>query len=148
MKKDRIIYWSATGIIGLMMLFSAYNYFSNPQMAGAFKHLGFPDYFRIELAIAKILGVAILLIPQVSNKIKEWAYAGFGIVFISASIAHASSGDPSSAIITPMIFLAILAVSNFYLYKLSKIQKVAKVAVRSTKQTSTPSITKPEFSLS
>ena len=117
MKKNNIIYWVTTGLLGLMMTFSAYSYLTNPEIMAAFKHLGFPDYFRIELAAAKFLGVLVLLIPQIPNKIKEWAYAGFGITFISAAIGHLSSGDPVSVAIMPVIFLAVLVVSNIYLYK-------------------------------
>ena len=65
MKKDNIIYWVTTGLIGAMMLFSAYNYFTNAEMKAAFVHLGFPDYFRIELGVAKIFGVLALLISAV-----------------------------------------------------------------------------------
>ena len=118
MKKNKIIYWGTTGIIGLMMLFSAYSYFTNPKMAEAFKHFGFPDYFRIELAFAKIIGVLALLIPQIPARVKEWAYAGFGIVFISASIAHFNNGDAMAMVATPVIFLAVLIVSNIYFHKL------------------------------
>jgi DoxX-like family len=117
MKKDKIIYWVSTGLFGAMMLFSGYSYFTNPQMADAFKHLGFPDYFRVELGSAKILGALVLLIPQIPAKIKEWAYAGFGIILISAAIAHNSVGDPTSAVVTPLVMLVILAVSNFYFSK-------------------------------
>ncbi len=117
MKKNTVIYWVSTGLLSFMMLFSAWNYFTNPQMSAAFKHLGFSDYFRYELAIAKILGALALIIPQVPVKLKEWAYAGFAITFISASIAHYSSGDPASAIITPLVFLAVLAVSYLFLFK-------------------------------
>jgi len=120
MKKDKIIYWATTGVISLMMLFSAYQYISNPQMEEAFKHLGFPGYFRIELALAKIVGAAVLLIPQIPARIKEWAYAGFGIVFISASIAHFTSGDPVKNVIMPVVFLAILIASNIFLHKLNR----------------------------
>ena len=75
---------------------------------------------QVELACAKILGTLVLLIPQIPTKIKEWAYAGFGITFISATIAHINSGDPTSAVVTPMVLLGILAVSNFYLTKVSQ----------------------------
>ncbi|CAH0997372.1 hypothetical protein EMA8858_03504 [Emticicia aquatica] len=121
MKKDKIIYWVSTGLIGAMMIFSGYSYFTNPQMADAFKHVGFPDFFRIELGYAKLLGAFVLLIPQIPSKIKEWAYAGFGIVFISAAIAHNNSGDPTSAALTPLIMLVILVVSNIYFSKVNKI---------------------------
>jgi hypothetical protein len=120
MKKNNIIYWAATGILSVMMLFSAYNYITNPQMADGFKHLGFSDTFRYELAVAKVLGALALLIPQVPLKIKEWAYAGFGITFISAAIAHFSSGDPVAVTIMPLVFLAVLVLSNIYLYKKNK----------------------------
>ena len=117
MKANKIIYWITTGIVGAMMLFSAYSYFTNPQVADGFKHLGFPDYFRVELAIAKITGALILLIPFVPIRIKEWAYAGFGITFISAAIAHINSNDATAMVITPLVMLVILIVSNIYLHK-------------------------------
>ena len=49
MRVKKIIYWTSTVLISLMMLSSAWGYFTNPDMKGAFVHLGFPDYFRIEL---------------------------------------------------------------------------------------------------
>jgi len=55
-------------------------------------HLGFPDYFRVELSWAKLIGVVLLLAP-VSARLKEWAYAGFAITLASALIAHFSVGD-------------------------------------------------------
>ena len=119
MKKDKIIYWAATGMLGAMMLFIAFNYLTNEEMKAAFVHLGFPAYFRIELAIAKIIGVIVLLIPAVPQRIKDWAYAGFAITFISAFIAHTSSGDPVSVAILPLFFLGILIVSFIYNNKLS-----------------------------
>ena len=118
MKKDKIIYWAATSILGAMMLFIAFNYLTNEEMKAAFVHLGFPAYFRIELAIAKIIGVIVLLIPAVPQRIKDWAYAGFAITFISAFIAHTSSVDPLSVAILPLFFLGILIVSFVYNNKL------------------------------
>ena len=101
-----------------MMLFSAYNYFTNPATADGFQTLGFPVYFPIELGIAKVLGAILLLVPQIPYKVKEWAYAGFGITFISAAIAHYYNQDGAAAIITPLVMLLILAVSNVYKDKL------------------------------
>ncbi len=118
MNKNKIIYWISTGIISAMMLFSAYNYFTNPDMKAAFAHTGFPDFFRVELGIAKIVGVIALLLPMTPIRIKEWAYAGFGIVLISAAVAHYSLGDPMANVITPLVILGILGVSNIYSHKL------------------------------
>jgi hypothetical protein len=103
-----------------MMLFSAYSYFAKPEIAAAFKQLGFADYFRVELAVAKILGAVVLIIPQIPARVKEWAYAGFGIVFISAAIAHFNSGGPASVGVMPLLFFVVLVVSNIYLHKKNK----------------------------
>lgn len=99
-----------------MMLMSGAMYFTNPEVVEGFKKLGFPDFFRVELGVAKLIGVIALLIPQVPMRIKEWAYAGFGIVFISAAIAHYVSNDVKGAIM-PIVMLVILLVSNMYLHK-------------------------------
>jgi hypothetical protein len=65
-------------------------------VAEAFTNLGFPDYFRVELAWAKLLGVVLLLAP-VPARLKEWAYAGFAITIGSALIAHFAVGDGPEA---------------------------------------------------
>jgi uncharacterized membrane protein YphA (DoxX/SURF4 family) len=119
MKTLKITYWVTTSIIALMMAYSTYAYLTQPAVAQAFVHLGFPSYFRIELAIAKLIGAVLILTP-LSSKIKEWAYAGFTITFISAFIAHTASGDPVSARAMPVIFLALLAVSYYTYNKLPK----------------------------
>ena len=119
MKKDKLIYWVSTTTIVLMMFFSAYTYFTYSSAAEAFAHLGFPDYFRIELGVAQILGALVLIIPSVPNRLKEWAYVGFALTFISACIAHFASGDPLLMAIPPLVSLVVLMVSAFYLSKVS-----------------------------
>lgn len=119
MKGIKITYWVATAILAFMTLYTAYAYFTAPEVAQGFQHLGFPDYFRIELGIAKLIG-AILLVAPVSARIKEWTYAGFAICFVSAFIAHTASGDPISNRMGPIIFLAVLAVSYITYFKWHK----------------------------
>lgn len=119
MNKLKITYWITTGIFSAMMLFSATMYFTSPDMAQTFEHLGFPDYFRVELGIAKIIGVLFLLAPF-TGRLKEWVYAGFTINMISGSIAHAAAGDPISAVLTPLVFLGVLAVSYVMFQKLDE----------------------------
>lgn len=115
--KTKIIYWILTGIVSAMMLFSAFAYFANPEVAEGFKQMGFQDYFRVELAIAKILGAIVLLVPVLPTRIREWAFAGFAITFISAFIAHIANGDPASAVIMPLVILAILTGSHIFYFK-------------------------------
>ena len=110
-----MIYWSSTIVITAVMLFSIYKMYG-PD----YELLRFPDYFRTELVVAKILGLIALIIPKMPIRIKEWAYSGFGIVLISASVAHFSIGD-GAASLEPLVFLIILAVSNLYMHRLNKV---------------------------
>ncbi len=127
MKKNKIIYWISTGIVVAMMLFIGYGYLTKDEMKAAFIHLGFPSYFRIELAIAKIIGALVLLIPVVQKEIKDIAYVGFAITFISAFIAHISSGDPVSIAMMPLIFLGILVISFIYSKKYVRNRNIESV---------------------
>ncbi len=95
-KARAIAYWSVTALFCLQMSFTAYAQLSLPQVAEAFTHLGFPDYFRVQLSWAKLLGVVLLLAP-VPARLKEWAYAGFAINIASALIAHLAVGDGPEA---------------------------------------------------
>jgi hypothetical protein len=118
MKKNQLIYRISTGLLVALMLFSAYTYFTSEAIKGAFVHLGFPDYFRVQLGVAKAIGAVLLVIPVVPVKIKEFVYAGFGITFISAFIAHIASGDPASVAAPPLVFAVLLVVSYFYFQKI------------------------------
>ena len=116
MKKDRIIYWVSTSLTMLLGGISGFLYLTMPQMEEGFKHLGFSDHLRIELGVAKIIGLLIMLIPSVPARVKEWAYAGFGITFISAFIAHTAVDGVSTAIM-PLVALVLLSVSYIYFHK-------------------------------
>ncbi len=90
------IYWIVTTLFCLQMAFTAYAQLRLPQVAEAFRHLGFPGYFRVELSWAKLLGIVLLLAP-VPARLKEWAYAGFAFTLVSALIAHVAVGDGPDA---------------------------------------------------
>jgi hypothetical protein len=87
------LFWIFTALFALQITATAYAQLQIPQVAVTFASLGFPAYFRIELAWAKLAGVAVLLIPMVPAGLKEWAYAGFAITLASALIAHFAVGD-------------------------------------------------------
>jgi hypothetical protein len=93
MKTTKIIYYISTGLLTLLMLFSAGMYFFNhEEVAGIFTSFGYPTYIIYPYAIAKLLGVVALWF--LGNKvIKEWAYAGFFFAFILAFFAHVTVGD-------------------------------------------------------
>src|SRR5438874_3240803 len=85
-----------TALFCLQIGFTAYAQLRLSQVAEAFRHLGFPAYFRVELSWAKLLGVVLMLAP-VPARVREWAYAGFAINIASALIAHISVGDGPQA---------------------------------------------------
>lgn len=89
-------FWTATVLFCLQIGFTAYAQLTLPQVAEAFTRLGFPAYFRVELAWAKLLGVVLLLAP-VPARLKEWAYAGFAFTLGSALIAHLAIGEGPEA---------------------------------------------------
>ncbi len=125
MKRDKIFYWVATSLVALSGLMAGIMYFVNPMIVGEFKHLGFPDYFRVELGIAQLLGAPALILPMVSNRIKEWTYAGFAINFMSAITAHIAV-EGASAAIAPLISLLLLVMSYVCFHKINRYNLVVR----------------------
>ncbi|HVM89065.1 MAG TPA: DoxX family protein [Puia sp.] len=117
MKKIKTIYWTATILAMLTGATPAFMYFTSPKFIEGYRHLGFPDYFRIELGVAKILGMLVILIPTIAARVKEWAYVGFAITFTSGIIAHGIVDGPSVAFF-PVIPLVFLVVSYIYFQEL------------------------------
>lgn len=104
------LYWGTTGLFATMMALSAWMYLSNDAVQQGFQILGFPSYFRIELAVAKFLGAFALLAP-VPARLKEWAYAGFTITLVSAFVAHIAIGDSLDKMMGPVIAGVLLGLS-------------------------------------
>ena len=119
MKKEKIIFWTATIIIALFEgVMPALT--SQTELAKeGIRHLGYPEYFGNALVVFKILGVLALVIPQIPKRVKEWAYAGFAFDFIFASISHGVVDGMNVQTIFPMFVLGILAVSYIYYHKLN-----------------------------
>ena len=111
-------FWIATALLCLQMAFTAYAQLRLPQVAEMFTHLGFPDYFRVELSWAKLAGVVLLLAP-VSARLKEWAYAGFAITIASALLAHFALGDRLEVWIWAAVTGVLWAVSYFFWRRLA-----------------------------
>lgn len=111
-KRNKIIYYGATGLLSALMLFSAGMYlFNYTEVKDVFGTLGFPSWIIYPLAGAKILGL-IAIWSRKSNTLKEWAYAGFFFDFLLAAGAHLSVGDGE---FMPAIMAAVfLLVSYIY----------------------------------
>lgn len=125
MKKNKIIFWTATIIIALMegiMPVSTW-LFAPEYMTFGTKALFYPDYFAYSLVIAKVLGVIAITFPKIPAMLKEWAYAGLSFTLIFAFISHACVDKNIGYMIMPLVFLGILAVSYIYSKKLNSTSK-------------------------
>ena len=119
MKKEKILFWTATMIIALFEgVMPALT--SQTELAKeGIRHLGYPEYFGNALVIFKVLGVFILVIPQISKRLKEFAYAGFAFDFLFAAISHGAVDGMNGQTFFPLVVLGILAVSYVYYHKLN-----------------------------
>ena len=89
----KIAYWVATALLSLMMLMSASTYvFNHQELEKVFTSLGYPTYLIYPMAIAKILGITIL-ITRFNKTLVEWAYAGFTLNILLAFGAHIGISD-------------------------------------------------------
>jgi len=127
MKRDKTIFWIATGFIflfeGVMPALTGHTELAKQGIS----HLGYPDYFRIELNIFKVLGSLAIILPMVPARIKEWAYAGLAITSISAFISNWAVDGFTLNLILPLVVFAILVVSYVY-YTKTKTKSTAGVA--------------------
>jgi hypothetical protein len=124
--KGRVIaFWVVTLIFCVQIGFTAFAQLHLPQVSAAFTHLGFPNYFRVELSWAKLLGIVLLLAPF-PPRVKEWAYAGFTFDLGSAVLAHLAVGDGPQAWGWAAATLALLAGSYVLWRRLGVPSTVAK----------------------
>jgi hypothetical protein len=124
MKKNKIIYWTATSFIFLLEGVLPALTSQTEAAKQAIQHFGYPIYFGNMLFVFKALGALALILPQVNRRIKEWAYAGFAIDFIAASVSHwAVDGFGFNAIFA-LVILGILALSYVYLDKINDKSKL------------------------
>ncbi|THU38164.1 DoxX family protein [Niastella caeni] len=95
MKKTNIFYWVFTGLFAFLMLSSAIpDIISHPMaIQGMHEELGYPVYFVPFIGVAKLLGVAAILIPGF-HRLKEWAYAGLFFDLIGATFSIVAIGKP------------------------------------------------------
>jgi len=117
MKTQKNIYRIFTSLLVLVMIANVVNYFINPAMKPIFVHIGFPNWFRVELGVFKLLGALTIAIPSIPSRLKEWAYFGFFLSFFSAMLAHYNAGDPAFNIIFPFVMIIILIVSYVTYHK-------------------------------
>lgn len=114
MKTRSIVYWVTTGLVALSFVFGGITDLAKGEdMVKGMAHLGYPAYLLTLLGIWKVLG-AIALVAPGTGRLKEFAYAGILFDLTGAAFSHAASGDPPANTITPLVILAIAAVSYVF----------------------------------
>ena len=118
MKRDKIIYYISTGLLTLLMLFSAGMYIFNHAMVETmFIGFGYPTYIIYPLAGAKILGLFAIWNPKFTV-LKDWAYAGFFFDFVLAYFAHKMINDGDEVV--AIIAIVLLTVSYIFRKRIEK----------------------------
>ncbi|MCX6200651.1 MAG: DoxX family protein [Bacteroidetes bacterium] len=122
MKTTKIVYWVSTSIICLFAL-SAVQMNSEMAIEGS-KHVLIPRYLSIEISIGQLIGLVLLIVPAIPKRFKEWAYVGFGIMYISALVAHIAVGDPFIPFgLMAVVFFGLLLCSYISFHKLEAAKK-------------------------
>src|ERR1700677_4348371 len=114
-KRNKIIYWIATGLLAIGMLQSGiFAVLRTKQWVDLITPLGYPLYFLSIIGTWKVLGVIAILIPRF-KLLKEWAYAGFFFVMTGALVSHLASGDNSlKGIIGPFMQTIFIILSWYF----------------------------------
>ena len=122
-KSTKITFWITTILIGvtqgIMPIFSTHSELTVEVITG----LGYPVYFILMLNIFKLLGGLVLLIPFLSNRLKEWAYAGFTFDFIAAFVSLLVVEGVSIGTFVPVVTLTFLMVSYITHHKMISAKK-------------------------
>jgi hypothetical protein len=119
--------WVSTGLFAIQFALSGVALFLGPpEVVSIIHHLGYPDYFRRLLGLAKLLGVAALVFPLPNATPREWAYAGCTFTCIAAAVSHAMSGDSTARVVSPLVSLSILAASYLLRHRLARAERGAR----------------------
>lgn len=110
-KRNKIIYWVATGWLSLGMLSTGIvQLIKMKEEVDMMTHLGYPIYFLTIIGAWKMLGVAAVLVPKFPL-VKEWAYAGFFFAMSGAVFSHLAIGDSAKELFGPILLLILTAAS-------------------------------------
>lgn len=105
-------HWVSTGLLGLLLTASALSYLVHEGTIVGLAALGFPNFFRIQLAVLKLLATVVLVVPTFGRDAKQWAYAGVGLFLVTAIVAHTAHGDSPLLTVINLTFFGLLVVSQ------------------------------------
>ncbi|PSR52974.1 DoxX-like family protein [Adhaeribacter arboris] len=113
-KRNKIIYWLATGWLALGMLSTGIVQLLKVEAeVDNITQLGYPSYFLTLLGTWKILGVAAVLFPKFPL-LKEWAYAGFFFAMSGATFSRIASSEPVNELLPSLLLLTLTVISWYF----------------------------------
>ena len=113
-KRNKIIYWIATGLLSFGMLAQAFTQITaTKDWKAVMAHIGYPPYFLYIIGVWKLLGVIAILIPGF-KLLKEWAYAGFFFVMSGAIVSDLASGDGIVSVMGPFVVIVLIVLSWYF----------------------------------
>jgi len=75
------------------------------------------------VSIGQLIGAVLLIIPAIPARFKEWAYVGYGVMYITALNAHFAVGDAFIPFgIMAVIFFGLLLTSYISFHKLQEVK--------------------------
>ena len=114
MKTHKILYWSSTSLMILMVgVFSLADILQPESVKEMTLHLGLPIYLLPLFGTLKILGTTFAVVPAL-QRWREAAYAGIFYFFVGAMYCHMANGDEWTKLILPFTVLVISIVSYCY----------------------------------
>jgi hypothetical protein len=118
-KVRTIVYWISTLWMCLGMTATGIAQWVQPaELLVQMNALGIPRYLLGLIAVLKIMGVVVLLLPRL-RLLKEWAYAGCFFLMIGALYVHAANQDQFSSYFGPGLLL-VLTFTSWYTRPISR----------------------------
>lgn len=110
-------YWTLLILLAVFFLISGYlEITKNPVTYLKTLKMGYPPYFILTLGISKILGVTILLMPNL-KRLKEWAFAGFTFDVLFAFISGIAIHSYADCLKSSIVFCLLMLTYTLYLNK-------------------------------
>jgi putative oxidoreductase len=105
-KSKTIAIWVICVLLAALFAFAGLpKVMGNPQAVEGFHKGGFPDWFRLFIGAAEILGAIGLLVPR----LRFWAASGLLIIMLGAVSTHVRAGDTPDKVAPAAIALLLLA---------------------------------------
>ena len=120
-KYIKVAYWVSTGLLALFILPGVF-FMNSPQAQEGTKHLDIPTWLAMEIGIGHFIGGLILILPFIGKRIKEWAYVGCGIKYISALIGHLAVDGLVPMSFSPLVVFTLLLISYLTYHQLQKLK--------------------------